>query len=353
MRTFIRPLYRGLITAVAVATLVAAGPVLGAGAAVSVVPMILQADAPPLGLVALEQNGSFFEATIAAGSAQTFDVDRINPNDSVVAARTYVGVVSTIVNGGFGAADSTAVASGASTWVDYPAETLTLQPQQHNAGTFTVAVPANTAPGQYVSSIVLENAVADAGTGQLALARITRQAVAISIRVPGALQPAFSLGRASLGETAGLSVVSVNTSNDGNQHLAPEGTMTVSSHGEVISTHPITMGSLCAGMSTQVAVTLGSQLAPGDYTMSLTLTDPLTGVAASVLDVPLSVAVPDLFEQGTQLFAPITGLVPPVFTPLLIGLIVAGVLGLLAVGTLGVRRLVLRHRARVVVQPVS
>lgn len=338
MRPFTRPLYRGLVTAVAVATLVVAGPAFAAAAAT-------QADAPTLGLIALDQNGSFFEATIAAGAAQSFEIDRANPNDATVEAHTYVGVVSTIVNGGFGAADATAIASGASTWVDYAAETLTLAPQEHNTAAFTVAVPAGTAPGQYVSSIVLENAVAEAGTGQVALNRITRQAVAISIRVPGEFAPAFSLGRASLGLTAGLSVVSVRTTNDGNQHLAPEGTMTLSSGGEVISTNDITMGSFYAGMSTKVAVTLGSQLAPGDYTMSLELTDPLTGVSASVLDVPLSVAAPDLFDQATEFFAPITKAVPPGFGPLLIGLIVAGVLGLLAVGTLGVRRLVLRRRA--------
>jgi len=340
MRVFLQLISRGLVTAVAVATLVVAGPVLIAAA-------VVETDAPTLGLIALDQNGAFFEATIAAGGAESFKVDRVNPNDAAVAARTYVGVVSTIVNGGFGAADSTASPSGASSWVDYTAETLTLQPQEHNTAAFTVAVPEGTAPGQYVSSIVLENTVAEAGTGQIALNRVTRQVVAISIRVPGTLQPAFSLGRASLGETAGLSVVSVRTTNDGNQHLAPAGTMTLStSAGEVLSTNDITMGSFYAGMSTTVVVTLGSQLEPGDYTMMLNLADPLTGVTASVLDVPLSVAAPDLFEQATEFFAPITNLAPPGFTPLLVGLLVAGVLGLLAVGIRGVRRLVLRRLGR-------
>ena len=339
---------RVLITAVVLATLVA-GPALTASAA-----PLIQADVPPLGLVAIEQNGPFFDATIAAGSSLGFEIDRVNPNDAVVEARTYVGVVSTIVNGGFGAADSTVAATGASTWVDYPAQTFTLQPQEHNTAAFTVAVPTGTAPGQYVSSIVLENAVAEAGTGQVALNRIVRQAVAISIRVPGALAPAFSLARASLGETAGNTVVAVRTSNDGNQHLAPEGTMIVSnSRGEVISTNTVTMGSFYAGMSTTVSVMLDGLLDAGDYTMTLKLADPLTGVAASALDVPLTVAEPHLFDKATELFAPLADLAPPGFTPLLIGLILAGVLGLLLVAGLGMRHLQRMRRARALLTPAA
>ena len=71
-----------------------------------------------------------------------------------------------------------------------------------------------------------------------------------------------------------------------------------------------------AAIVTVLAVTLGSQLEPGDCTMSLELADPHTGVTASVLDVPLSVAAPELFEQATEFFAPITNLAPPGFTPL-------------------------------------
>jgi hypothetical protein len=334
-----------LVAAVAALTLVVAGPALAASAAP--LPSLLRADVPPLGLVALEQNGPFFDATIAAGDSQTFEVDRVNLNDAAVEARTYVGVVSTIVNGGFGAADSTAAVSGASTWVDYPAGLFTLEAQERNTAAFTVTVPADTAPGQYVSSIVLENAVAEAGTGTVALDRVVRQAVAISIRVPGELEPTFSLGRASLGLTAGNTVVYVATENGGNQHLKPEGTMTLAdATGAVIHTTPITMGTFYAATPTTVAVALGSQLAPGDYTLSLELTDPPTGVSASLVDVPLSIAEPDLFDQATEFLAPITNLLPPGFTPLLIGLLIAGLLGLIAAIILGIRHLRRRRRAR-------
>jgi hypothetical protein len=325
------PSFLGAVTAAALAALLVAGPAAAAP--------LLRADVPPLGLTALGQNGAFFDVTIAAGESAQFEIDRVNPGDSSVEARTYVGVVSTIVNGGFGAADSTAAPSGASTWIDYPAGVFTLAAQEKNTAAFTVSVPAGTAPGQYVSSIVLENAVPDAGTGQVALDRIVRQAVAVSIRVPGPLAPEFSLGRASLGEVAGSTVVSVRTSNDGNQHLAPAGTLTLAdSDGALLSTHEIVMGSFYAGMSTTVAVNLGSLLAPGDYLLTLELADPLTGVTAGVFEVPLTVAAPDLFEQATDFFAPLENLAPG-FTPLLIGLLIAGLLGLLTVSVFGIRRM--------------
>ncbi len=340
-------LLRTTIAAVALTTFFAGGPALAASAATAP-QAVHHADAPSLGLVAVAQTGPYFDAIIAAGATKSFVVDRVNSGNAAVSARTYVGVVGTIVNGGFGAANATAPLSGASTWVDYPQQVLDLAAGEHSAADFTVTVPSDTPAGQYVSSIVLENAVASAGgSGEMTMNRIVRQAVAVSIRVPGAFAPAFSLGAASLGEVAGNTVVSVDTSNTGNQHLAPKGTMTMSdSTGKVISSHPITMGSFYAGMSTQVVVALTGQLPPGDYTMSLTLRDPLTGVQASAQNVALKIAAPDVFEQASQLFAPVTNLAPPGFTPLLIGLIVAGVLGLLVMAALGTRRLGRRLKRR-------
>ena len=343
IRTPFLPLVSLVVALVVGGPGVAASAVSGTAASVSATTVTaggsVRADVATLGLVALGQTGAYFEATITAGTSLTFEVDRVNPNAEAVETRTYVGVVSTIVNGGFGAADSTVAVSWASTWVDYPAQTLTLAPQEHNTAVFTVAVPAGTAPGQYVSSIVLENAEPEAGTGQVALNRIVRQAIAVSIRVPGELAPAFSLGLASLGETAGNTVVTLQTTNDGNQHLAPAGVMTLKdSLGAEISTNSITMGSFYAGMSTRVSVGLTGALDPGDYLISLELTDPLTGVSASVVDAPLTVAAPSLPERAQELLAQ----VPPGHAPWLIVLLIAGALGLVSLGVLGalgVRRL--------------
>lgn len=330
---------RVLTAAAAVLVMMLAGPAEHAHGALR--PGALLMEMPALGLVALGQPGSFFDVTIAAGDSVTLDVDRVNLSDVFVEARTYVGVVSTIINGGFEAGDGADTPTGASTWVNYPGSALTLAPRAHSPAAFAVSVPVGTAPGQYVSSIVLENAVPDAGTGEIALNRVVRQVLAISIRVPGDLAPEFSLGRAVLGAEAGNTVVSVRTANNGNQHLWPEGTLTLrDSAGTVIATAPVTMGSFYAGTQTRITVALQGMLAPGDYRLALALTDRLTGARASIEEIPLNVAEPDLFAQGAPLFAPLSAVSPPLFTPILIGLILAGLLGLTALVVIAIASLV-------------
>ncbi|WP_104080879.1 hypothetical protein [Cryobacterium sp. Y11] len=318
-----------------VITALTAGPVMAAGAA----PLAANA---PLGLVALGQSGSFFDSTISPGETVSFEVERVNPNDVAVDANTYIGTVSTIVNGGFGAGDSSVTVTGASTWVDYPTAALTLAAQARDTASFTVTVPADAAPGQYVSSIVLESTTADATGGQISLSQLVRTAIAISIRVPGELVPAFSLAQATLGVVADRTVVSIETSNTGNQHLKLSGPATITdSTGLLLTTNDVVMGSFYAQTATTVSITLDRQLSPGDYVLDITLTDPATGVSATQTSVPLSVAAPDLLGELTR---PITEFfdAPPFVTPLVILLVLAGFLGLAIVGFF----LLARHRRR-------
>jgi hypothetical protein len=215
--------------------------------------------------------------------------------------------VFTIVNGGFGASDSNDQAAGATTWVHYPDDVFALAAGATDLKDFTVTVPSGTAPGQYISSIVLQNNDAMPGEGQVALDRVVRQAVAISIRVPGRLSPRFSLGVASHDSTGGRSVVSVGLSNAGNQHLKPAGTMTIKdATAAVVSEAPVTMGSVYGGMDTSVAVTLDGLLLPGEYTVTLSLTDAATGVSASITDVPFTVV--EAVVEAPSLIAQLPGI---------------------------------------------
>jgi len=244
----------------------------------------------PLGLEAVGQAGSFFDLTIAPGSTVTLGVARTNPGASVVTAHSYASSVFTIANGGFGAANAGVPAAGATRWVRYPDEMFSLAPGATNMKSFTVTVPAGTAPGQYISSIVLQNNTALPGEGAVALDRVVRVAVAISIRVPGPLNPRFSYGAASIATSAGNSVVSVALHNDGNQNLKPAGTMTIrDSAGKTVSRSPVAMGTVYAGMDTTLALTLRGELLPDHYTVAVDLTDSTTGAAAVVTDAAFTV----------------------------------------------------------------
>ncbi len=275
----------------------------GAGAAQAV-----SNDPAPLALAAVGQAGSYFDVTLNPGASVTLQVARTNPGTTDATAHSFAGSVFTIVNGGFGAGDGTGAPTGATNWVNYPDQVFALAAGATDVASFSVHVPAGTAPGQYISSIVLQNNVAAAGQGQVALDRIVRQAVAISIRVPGALHPKFSLGAASHESTGGRSVVSVALSNTGNQNLKPAGTMTVKdANQKVVSQAPVTMGSVYAGMDTKVAVTFGGLFLPGEYTVTLTLSDASTGASADITDVPFTV-VPPATQTQTPL-APLPAIV--------------------------------------------
>jgi len=247
-------------------------------------------DSPQLSLAAVGQSGSYFDVIVAAGATISLQVALTNPGTAATLAHTYSASVFTIVNGGFGATDGTGPRTGATRWVDYPEAIVPLAAGATDTKSFTVTVPTGTPPGQYLSSIVLQSADSSKGAGQVSLDHVLRQAIAISIRVPGSLKPQFSLGAVGYTRVGGRSVIEVSLSNVGNEHLKPTGTMTVKdANHSIVSEAPVTLGSVYAGMDTTVAVTLNGLLPPGKYTVSLTLTDSSTGAAATITNSSFAV----------------------------------------------------------------
>ena len=289
----------------------------------------------PLSLASIGQNGAFYSVTVAAGSSVTLEVLRSNVTRSPVEARTYAAPVFSITNGGFGARDAGTAASGATVWVDYADSTFTLAPESSSVQAFDVTVPAGTTPGEYASSIALENVAPEtsADTGAVTLTNVIRHAIEISIRVPGELRPSFAFGEVSHRTSGVNSSVEVAITNTGNEHLRPEGVMYIrDSSGREVSEAPIAMGVLYAHTeTTKVAAGLGGELDPGDYTVSMTLTDIETGATASLDGGNFTVAAPvvasaPLTAQLPQILrAPADSMLP------VVGLIAAGLLGLAAI----------------------
>ena len=249
-----------------------------------------------LSLKPVDYQGSFFNLTINPGQSQQLKVALGNHGSASMPARTYAADAYSIINGGFGARTRDSTITGTTTWLSYATQLLQLPAGQANIRTFTVAVPAGTAPGEYISSLILENDVPVQGSGSVVLNQIIRQALAVSIRVPGPLQPAFAFGTASHKITADRSVLDVQITNTGNANLKPAGNLIIHDHnGKTISQAPATMDSLYAHTDTLVETTLAGKLQPGDYTVSITLTDPTTKVTATGADLPFTVT-----EQAAQ-----------------------------------------------------
>lgn len=250
-----------------------AGPLNGAAAADSQQPVNLSLK--PVG-----QTGSFFSLTMAPGESRQLKVELGNHGTVAIAARTYAADAYSLINGGFGAKDRDSTATGTTTWLSYTPQVLELPAGQGITRTFAVAVPAGAAPGDYISSLVLENDVPVQGSGTIVLNQIVRQAIAVSIHIPGPIQPGLAVGTAGHAIVADRSVVDVQVKNTGNTNLKPAGKLVIRDHnGKTATQAPVTLDSVYARTDTKIETTLDGKLQPGDYTVTLTLNDPATKTA--------------------------------------------------------------------------
>ncbi|MDQ0800095.1 WxL protein peptidoglycan domain-containing protein [Arthrobacter sp. SLBN-112] len=293
-----------------------------------------------LSLKPVDQAGSYFALTMEPGQSRELKVELGNHGTSPIGARTYAADAYSIINGGFGAKDRDSNPSGTTSWLSYPGQVLQLPAGQASIRSFTVTVPPGTAPGDYISSLILENDAPIQGSGSVALNQIVRQAVAVSIRVPGPLQPAFGFGHAEHKITAEHSVLDIGIANTGNINLKPAGNLTIHDHdGKTVAEAPVTLDSIYAHSETKVETTLGGKLQPGNYTVNISLTDPATKTTATGTELPFTVADPALANTGNSAQP---GQLPQIIqnagtgaTPYLIG---AGILVALAAVFLLIRR---------------
>lgn len=274
-------------------------------------PASLDAEGPAetqLGITPLEHPGTYFDLKLIPGETTDLKVEIGNFGSEAVAARTYSADTYTIINGGFGARLNGESSSGTTSWLSYESLTVTLPAGDGLQRTFTLTVPPNTPPGEYITSLVVENAepVASEGGG-IALLQVQRKAIGVAITVmdpslSGSVQPEGSgngglfvrhpdliIGAAEHKYVATSSVVAVQLANEGNVHLRPSGEFRLyDGRGQEVTRFPVIMGTFYAGTSTTIEVPFTDALLPGAYVARLTL-DYEGGTAAATnvaLDIP-------------------------------------------------------------------
>lgn len=260
-----------------------------------------------LGIQPVGVTGPYFALTLAPGETRELTVELANFGTAKVRARTYAADAYTIINGGFGARLDGEPTSGTTRWLDYTVDTLELAPRTGVQRTFKVSVPADTKPGEYISSLVIQSADSQpTGSTGVAIRQVLRQAIAVAIRVPGPQTPSLVLGDATYRTIAGSSMVAVVVKNTGNIHLKPSGEFVLHDpKGAEISRYPIAMDTVYAGTSTFIEVPFSGRLNPGKYTVALTLTDSKQQAQVDNQAIPL--IVPALETDG----APVAiGVVP-------------------------------------------
>ena len=246
-----------------------------------------------LALLPVGQPGSFFDLTMEPGTTRSFDVDLANDGDAAIAVRTYVADVYTIINGGFGARLRGQVQTGITAWIDYPTEVVRLPSGKASRRSFSVTIPAEAGPGEYITSLVLENDLPILDVDAIGLNQVVRQAVAVVVTVPGRRSPGLAIGAATHQTVAGISIVRVAVQNTGNVRDKPMvGFELVDWTGARISHATIQMGSFYAHTETYVEFPLARLLLPGTYAVRLTLDDADQAVRADRSDIALVVEAP-------------------------------------------------------------
>jgi hypothetical protein len=272
---------------------------------------LAQSDQVRLAITPVGQPGTFFDLTMAPGESRSLAVDVANDGSSAVPVRTYAAGVYTIVNGGFGARLRDEPETGMTTWLAYPTKVWTLAAGETVPRTFEINVPARIGPGEYITSLILENNQPIESKGTVDLNQFIRQALGVVVTVPGRRSPTLAIGGASTKVVAGLSVVLVAIANTGNVRLQPTVHFALFDQaGSQISETNSQMGTVYARTDTFFEVPLAVLLPAGQYVVRLTLADPKQDLSVASGALPFGVVAQTPITQSGGGSAGLTAATP-------------------------------------------
>lgn len=272
---------------------------------------LAQSDQVRLAITPVGQPGTFFDLTMAPGESRSLAVDIANDGSAAVPVRTYPADVYTIVNGGFGARLRDEPETGMTTWLAYPTKIWTLAPGETVRRTFEIHVPAKIGPGEYITSLILENDQPIESKGTIDFNQYIRQALGVVVTVPGRRLPALAIGGANAKIVAGLSVVSVAIANTGNVRLQPTVHFALFDQtGSQISATSSQMGTVYARTDTFFEVPLAVLLPAGQYVVRVTLVDPKQDLSVASGTLPFGVVDQAPITQGGGGSAGLTAATP-------------------------------------------
>jgi hypothetical protein len=236
-------------------------------------------------------DGDYFTLEAEPGTTNELVVVLANVDDEPLSLRTYANDAVPIVNGGFAIAAEEVPAEGTATWLDYPAETFDFEPSEGVERTFTVRIPSDAAPGQYIAGLALETAEPLEVEGSALFTQIIRKTIAVFIIVPGPEQPAFELVEPAFLTDASIDRFEIPVVNSGNVLVKPAGEVLLrDSDGEIILSAPVAMGSIYAGTTVTLSVPVRTAIPAGDYSLTVELADEATGATASLTDIAITVS---------------------------------------------------------------
>lgn len=237
----------------------------------------------------------YFSAELKPGQSAEF-VALVQTIESVPATlRVFATNSVNPANGGFDAGTEADELKAPATWLTFPAQTLA-----EMSGTeaveipFSVTVPADAGPGQYVAALVVQTAEPLPAENTTMINVLVRSAIAVEIIVPGPKDVSFELGAPAITDDAGALQLVVPISNTGNWRVRPTGEITIATpDGETVTTAPVELGAIYTGNSSALAINLPQQFAAGDYVVSGTLTDPDSKYSVTIPNTDVAFAPAD------------------------------------------------------------
>ena len=173
--------------------------------------------------------------------------------------------------------------TGATAWFDYSTEIYTIEPGKGLERTFTVTVPKDTKPGQYIAALSFETAdpltIPDAPN----LKQTLRQTIAFAITVPGTVTPAFEIKDVHVIADPNWTGIEATISNTGNVLVEPSGTISISDlKGTPLGSFEVTLGKYYAFKDGLIQLGLGNLTPNGEYLVTIDLHDQATGANAVI-----------------------------------------------------------------------
>jgi hypothetical protein len=234
--------------------------------------------------------GSYFDATVEAGKSSNLTALLANTGDKVQDLRVYPINAGTDEGGGFLAAEYGTIPNTVTKWVGMEEQVFTLEPEMGAEITFSVTVPAGTAPGQYITAVAGEHAEASSVEGTENFTQKLRYVVPVFITVPGKTTAGFEVGDITTTTNDGAIVVTVDLSNTGDVRVRPEGSIDIlDADAKLVISIPVKMESIYAHDGTTLTVGTNQAIPPGDYTVEVELSDKETKTTASGTSDPVHI----------------------------------------------------------------
>jgi hypothetical protein len=226
----------------------------------------------------ISKQGHFFLLDAAPGAAITQSFRVNNPNDHPVSVTIEAVDAITGENTGVQLGKPGSAKALASRWVVVSTPEVTLGPATYRDIPFTVHVPANAKPGQYLAGVsasvplsAADAAAAKAPSGQAGFSMAVRfqRAIAVEIDVPGARAPRLQVSAVDPTATPGGVNLGVHMANVGNAFAHGSGVIRVADTNTDLS---FKIDTFVAGTSIVYPLQWTKTVVPGTHHVEVDLT---------------------------------------------------------------------------------